>query len=432
MNAGLGVDPGSHGLWERTAPPPPSTSSLSDDLVADVVVIGAGYTGLSAALHLAEAKTSVVVLEAVEVGFGCSGRNVGLVNAGTWIMPDDVAAELGAVHGARLLELLCEAPGLVFGLVERHAISCEVARNGTLHCAVGATGRCRARGTGATVESPWRAGPPPRRGPDRAQGRNPCLCGFAARSLAPERSSRWPTCEGLQGQRSRPGLDIFTSSPAVDVQEGNSTWLVQTSTGSARAKWVIVATNAYTINVSPQIRTELVLLPYFNLATRPLADKLRSTILPERQGVWDTKKILSSFRLDQQGRLILGSVGALRNLGGLIHPHWGRRALQRLFPQLAGVEFEHEWYGNIGLTTNRLPKLHRLAKNVISCSGYNGRGIAPGTAFGRMLARHVLGEIAASDLPLPLSDPEPVRYRALREACYEAGAQIAHATTARL
>ena len=140
MNPGMRLDPSSHGLWEHTAPPPPPTSSLIDDLAADVVVIGAGYTGLSAALHLAEAKASIVALEAVEVGFGCSGRNVGLVNAGLWIMPDDVAAKLGAVYGARLLELLGEAPGSVFGLIEKHAISCEAARNGTLHCAVGARG----------------------------------------------------------------------------------------------------------------------------------------------------------------------------------------------------------------------------------------------------------------------------------------------------
>src|SRR3954447_3358875 len=133
-------DPRSHGLWEHSAPLAPPTGSLSDHLVADVVVIGAGYTGLSAALHLAETKASVVVLEAAEVGFGCSGRNVGLVNAGLWIMPDALISELGEVHGVRLLELLGEAPSLVFALIEKHAISCEVARTGTLHCAVGAEG----------------------------------------------------------------------------------------------------------------------------------------------------------------------------------------------------------------------------------------------------------------------------------------------------
>src|SRR3954471_5101105 len=174
QNTGMRNDPRSHGLWERSAPPAPPIRRLSDHLVADVVVIGAGYTGLSAALHLSETKASVVVLEAAEVGFGCSGRNVGLVNAGLWIMPDALVRELGEVHGVRLLELLSEAPSLVFGLVEKHAISCEVARNGTLHCAVGATGLAeleeRAR--------QWKA----RGAPVHLLDADPCLCGFAARS----------------------------------------------------------------------------------------------------------------------------------------------------------------------------------------------------------------------------------------------------------
>jgi glycine/D-amino acid oxidase-like deaminating enzyme len=431
QNTGMRNDPRSHGLWERSAPPAPPTGSLSDQLVADVVVIGAGYTGLSAALHVAETKASVVVLEAAEVGFGCSGRNVGLVNAGLWMMPDALVDELGRVYGVRLLELLGEAPSLVFGLIEKHAISCEVARNGTLHCAVGARGLAeleeRAR--------QWQArGAPVRLLDQRQTAQKVGTEAYAGSLLDPRAGTIQPLAyaRGLAGAALKAGAHVFTSSLVIKVQEENGTWLVRTSSGSVRARSVIVATNAYTINVWPQIRTELVLLPYFNLATKPLGDHLRRTILPERQGVWDTKKILSSLRLDQQGRLIFGSVGALRGLGCFIHPQWGRRAIQRLFPQLAGIEFEYEWYGHIGMTGNSLPKLHRLAKNVISCSGYNGRGIAPGTAFGRMLARFVLGEIAEADLPLPLSDPEPARYRALWEAYYEVGAQVAHAATAHL
>jgi len=424
-------DPRNHGLWEHSAPPAPPTFGLSDHLVADVVVVGAGYTGLSAALHVAEAGASVVVLEAVEVGFGCSGRNVGLVNAGLWMMPDALVSELGQVHGMRLLELLGEAPSLVFELIEKHAISCEVARNGTLHCAVGAKGlaeleeRVRQwQARGAPVHLLDAVQTAQKVGTDAYTG---SLLDLRAGTIQPLAYVR-----GLAGAAIKARAQIFTSSPVINAQQEDGAWRVHTSTGSVRAKWVIVATNAYTTSIWPQIRTELVLLPYFNLATKPLGDNLRRAVLPERQGVWDTKKILSSFRLDQQGRLIFGSVGALRGLGRFIHPQWGRRALQRLFPQLAGVEFEYEWYGSIGMTGNSLPKFHRLAKNVISCSGYNGRGIAPGTAFGRTLARYVLGEIAEADLPLPLSDPEPVPYRALREAYYEVGAQIAHAVTGRL
>ncbi|RYE71993.1 MAG: FAD-binding oxidoreductase, partial [Hyphomicrobiales bacterium] len=134
-------DPRSHGLWERTAPKAPETGSLAGDRTTDVVIVGAGYTGLSAALHLAEAGARVIVLEGAEIGFGGSGRNVGLVNAGLWVMPDDVPKALGTVHGERVLDLLGQAPRLVFDLVARHAIACEPETNGTLHCGVGEKGR---------------------------------------------------------------------------------------------------------------------------------------------------------------------------------------------------------------------------------------------------------------------------------------------------
>ncbi|HEU0150191.1 MAG TPA: FAD-dependent oxidoreductase, partial [Bradyrhizobium sp.] len=109
-------DPRSHGLWERSAPPPPAAGPLGDDVTADVVVVGAGFTGLSAALHLAQGGASVAVVEAVDIGYGGSGRNVGLVNAGMWVMPDDLPRALGPVYGQRLLELLGDAPKLVFDL----------------------------------------------------------------------------------------------------------------------------------------------------------------------------------------------------------------------------------------------------------------------------------------------------------------------------
>ena len=184
--------------------------------------------------------------------------------------------------------------------------------------------------------------------------------------------------------------------------------------GSVQAKWVIVATNAYTINVWPQIRAELVLLPYFNLATKPLGDSAEDD--PAR----------AAGRLGYEGNPQLlppRSAGSARvrerrraPWPGPSSTRMGPPRAQKLFPQLAEVEFEYEWYGSIGMTGNSLPRFIRLARNVVSFSGYNGRGIGPGTAFGRTLARYVLGEIAEADLPLLLSDPEPVPYRAVKGA----------------
>jgi glycine/D-amino acid oxidase-like deaminating enzyme len=172
-------------------------------------------------------------------------------------------------------------------------------------------------------------------------------------------------------------------------------------------------------------------LPYFNLATAPFSPEIRARILPERQGAWDTKTILSSFRLDAQGRLVFGSVGALRNGGARVHAQWARRELARLFPQLGRVNFEHAWYGTIGMTADALPRLRELDRNIISISGYNGRGIAPGTSFGRDLARVVLGEQNMDALALPQTPVRPAQLRALKGVIYEAGAQLVHFAAAR-
>jgi glycine/D-amino acid oxidase-like deaminating enzyme len=201
---------------------------------------------------------------------------------------------------------------------------------------------------------------------------------------------------------------------------------VKTASGSVSAKWIIVATDAYSTGPWSQVRTEQVHLPYFNFATVPLTGNLRKCILPGCEGCWDTEEILSSFRMDKAGRLVFGSVGALRNTGYAVHKAWARRSLKKLFPQLGDIGFEAEWYGKIGMTDDAVPRFHKFAENVIGFSGYNGRGIAPGTVFGKTLARHILGQITEAELPLPLTEPRDPKFRAAKEIYYEAGAQLAH------
>ncbi len=424
-------DPRSHGLWEKSAPPPPVTPVLSADIAADVVVIGGGFTGLSAALHLAEGGAAVVLLEGIEIGFGGSGRNAGLVNAGMWVMPDAVPDALGATHGARLLDLLGTAPAVVFDLVARHDIACEVERSGTLHCAVGPKGLAevteRAR--------QWQAHGAPVELLDAAETARLIGTSAYAGSLLDHRAGTIQPlayARGLARIALAAGAKIFTGSPVTAAEDEGTTWRVRVAGGSVRAPAIVVATNAYTEALWPELRDELVHLPYFNLATAPLGDNLRHSILPGRQGVWDTRDVLSSFRFDAAGRLIFGSVGALRGSGRAIHKDWGRRALGGLFPQLAGIAFEHEWYGMIGMTENSLPRFHRLARNVVAFGGYNGRGIAPGTVFGRVLADLLLGRISDEDLPLPVTSPASVAFRGAKEAYYDWGSQVAHFAAARL
>ncbi len=418
-------DARSHGLWARTAPPAPDTPPLSGERRVDVAVVGAGYTGLSAALHLAEAGARVAVLEAAEIGHGGSGRNVGLVNAGLWVMPDALPEILGPVHGERILSLLGAAPDLVFDLVERHAIPCEAVRTGTLHCGVGDKGAAelaeRARqwqARGAHVALVGAAEAERLIGSPRYRA---ALLDRRAGTIQPLAYAR-----GLARAALAAGAAIHARSPVLRRGREGARLRLETPAGALVADWVVVATNAYTETPWPEIREEIVRLPYFNIATAPLSDNLAASILPERQGAWDTKSVLSSFRMDGQGRLILGSVGRLDRGAAPLHRRWARATLARLFPQLGPVAFEAEWFGAIGMTADAAPRFHRLGERVLSFSGYNGRGIAPGTAFGRVLAEHILGRMPEDELPLPTSEPRRRPFRALRELGIDLGSRVAH------
>ena len=260
-------DPRSHGLWEESAPPPPPASPLDGEIEVDVVAIGGGFTGLSTALHAAEAGASVAVLEADEVGFGGSGRNVGLVNAGMWVMPDELPRVLGEKHGDALLNLLGDAPRVVFELVAKHGMDCQAEPNGTLHCAVGHRDSPRSK----ERERQWRARgapvQPARRRRGGGEDRDERLRRRAARPARRDdpaaRLRARPRPRGDRRRRAHLRPRARSSAPIADGDR----WIVRTPQGAARAKWVIVATNAYTVAPWTELRAELTHLPYFNFAT---------------------------------------------------------------------------------------------------------------------------------------------------------------------
>ena len=424
-------DPKSHGLWERTAPPAPGFPALIGAEEAEVAIVGAGYTGLSAALTLAEAGVKAVVLEAVEPGFGGAGRNVGLVNAGMWVMPEAVIAGLGTLYGERVLTMLGNAPSDVWQLVEKHGISCEADPVGTLHCANGAKGMIELQ----ERERQWRV----RGAPVRLLGRQEAdamigsaayhgaLLDLRAGTIQPLAYAR-----GLAAAAQGAGAVVHGNSPVNGIERNRERWQLSTPMGRLVAKWVIMAGDAYSHGPFAELRGRQVHLPYFNFATHPLTPAQRGRILPGGQGVWDTKEILSSYRFDMMGRLIFGSVGALKGYAGSVHKAWAQRSLARLFPTLGDVGFEAEWFGKIGMTENNLPGFHQLDANIVAISGFNGRGIGPGTVFGRCLGEHVMGLRSAEEMPLPVVTAANRQFRTLREAYYEQGSTLAHLVSERM
>jgi glycine/D-amino acid oxidase-like deaminating enzyme len=419
------------GLWNHTAPPAPEAPVHVGGISVDVAIVGAGYTGLSAALYLAQHGAKVVVLEAETVGFGAAGRSTGLVNAGLWLLPDELAARLGPEYGERLLALLADAPRLVLDLIETHGIQCELERSGTLQCAVDARGLQAIR---VRAEQWIRRGAPVELLDAHTTARKVGSASFCGALLDKRTGTIQPLAyvRGLARAAIEAGASVYTRSPVIALAEEGTHWRVWTPNGHALAHWVIVATDAYTRGLWPTLRREFTYLPYFNVATRPLDKALRESILPERQGMTDTGTVMSSVRLDQAGRLIVGSIGALRGTGSSVHMAWAKRTIRKLFPQVTDVELEYAWHGSIGMTDTHLPRFHRPAPQVLSISGYNGRGIAAGTVFGRLLGKLILDEIDECEMPLPLTEPRDAKFRNVRSLYYSLGSQIAHLADARI
>lgn len=419
MIAGKPMQPIS--LWDRSAaePEPEATApnGFDDTRCCDVAIVGAGFTGLSTALHGAVAGLDCHVLEAHRVGHGGSGRNVGLVNPGLWLPPQDVHARLGPDRGAALIDLLGRMPDKVFELIERHRINCEATRTGTIHAAHSPGGfedlRRRAeewRRLGAPVDLLGRNEAAAMIGTDRFHGG---LLDHRAGTINPMAYAR-----GLARAALTAGARISTGVTVRKLTRAGDRWSLQTDRGVVQARRVVLGTNAYTDGLWPGLRRTFTMIHFFQLATEPLGDRA-AQILPQRQGLWDTAPIMFSLRRDAAGRLIIGSMGAVMGGGNGVSRRWAERRLARLFPDLGPVGFEDAWHGQIAMTPDHLFRIHRLAEGLYAPIGYNGRGITTGTMFGQALAALLAGA-DESALPVPITDPAPVRGRWLRTGAYHA------------
>lgn len=415
-------------LWQLSPEDRQSNAPLEGDVSTDVVIIGGGYTGLSAALHIAQKGRSVCVLEAKTVGHGGSGRNVGYVNAGLWMPPDEVEKHLGGETGAKLNALLAEGPDLVFGLIGEHQIRCDAVRQATLHCAASERG---VRDLKNRYDQQIARGAPVRLlNKSETEKRTGSGALFGA-LLDPRAGTIQPLAyaQGLARAASGAGARIYENTTAASVCREGSDWVVTTAKGRVRAEKLIQATNAYGTSGIPM--NDVVPVYFFQMATKPLSETERSKVLPGLEGCWDTAMVMSSFRLDADGRLLIGGVGNLEGPGRRIHRSWARRKLAALFPQLAGLEFDYEWCGRIGMTSDHLPKVVGLGPSAVSIFGYSGRGISPGTVFGKCAAEWATNGNEAAAFPVPIEQPGTSSFSRLKAMYFETGAILTHFVSAR-
>jgi glycine/D-amino acid oxidase-like deaminating enzyme len=386
-------------LYRDTAQPAPPTPPLDGTVRADIAVVGGGITGLSTALHAAEAGARVVLLEAEDPGFGASGRNGGQVNAGLKLDPDTVERDFGPDLGGRMNALAGSAPSLVFDLIRRHSIACDARRNGTLRAAVRAKHAAAIRTTveqfarrGAPVEYLERDAIAALTGTDRYIG---AMLDRRGGDLNPLSFAR-----GLAQAAIRAGAAIHGASCVSRLSREAGGWRLETARGSVVSSHVVLATNGYTDRLWPRLRRTIVPLFGAIAASEHLADALSRSIMPSRSVLYESGAITVYYRIDSGHRLLIGGRGPMREIDSVdALPHLVGYA-RELWPILEGVRWTHAWGGRLAMTRDHYPHVHEPAPGVLVCLGYNGRGVAMATAMGAQLARRITRPDLPFDMPV--------------------------------
>jgi len=410
-------------LWQYTSKEKITFSNLKKTIIADLVVIGGGFTGCSAALFAAKNGLSVTLIDQ-KIGYGGSGRNVGLVNAGLWMPPDKVESILGLDAGVKLNKALATAPDLVFSLIDNYEINCSDNRSGTLHCAHSEKGlkdiQLRFKQLserGAELELLDRQQTQQRIGSSKFFG---SLFNKKAGIINP-----LDYCLGLAKAAESNGVNIYESTLATNIQSINNDWLIKTAEGSIKAKMLLIATNAYQKPIEGLNPSKYTSVQYFQVATKALPLDLVKSVLPNGEGCWDTASVMSSFRLDADNRLIIGGIGNLGHSASKIHTNWARRKIESLFPHLKNIDIEFSWHGRIAMTGDHIPKILRLGSNAYSVFGYSGRGIGPGTYFGKAVSECLISGDETS-LPVDPLDYYQEPFSKIKAGFIEFGATASH------
>ena len=400
-------------LWADTANPAPSRPVLAGNATADCLVIGAGFTGLSAALHLAEAGRDVVLLDARSPGWGASGRNGGQVNPGLKDGPDALAARFGADLGGRMARLSGGGGDLVFDLIERHGIACDAARVGWIRAAH----TPRALAGLRAVAAEWRAMGAPVDDLDAVEMARLLGTGDYVGGIIDRRGGNLHPLNyalGLAQAAERAGARLHGDSPVTAIDADGGQVKVRTPAGQVRARCALVCTNAYTGDLAGPLGRTIVPVTSVQVATAPLSGNLAASILPGGHAPSDTRRLLVYFRKDAAGRFIIGGRGAMADRDVLKRQQALRDTAVRLYPQLAGATWSHAWGGDVALTRDHLPGLHLVAPGVMAGLGYNGRGVGMATVMGKLLARWAAGADPET-LDFPVTAPRPIPFHRFRK-----------------
>jgi gamma-glutamylputrescine oxidase len=390
------MQPHAPSYYAATANPVSVQAALHGEVEADLAVIGGGFTGLSAALHAAEAGFSVVLLEAEQIGWAASGRNGGQMIPGLrWSAPE-LVAQFGEDHARELLGLGYSATAMVRDRIARHGIACDL-RDGHFHAAarpahLDAMKRerdCLERLIGyqgvriaeATEVPTYVASPHYHGGFFDANGGHLHPLNYAL---------------GLATAALQAGVRIFEGSRVTSIDHSGPV-IARTAHGTVKARHGLLACDTFIGELDRKLGAMTMGIANYNVATAPLGEERARALIPSGAAISDSKFVLNYYRLSADNRLIFGGGEKYTprppsDVAGFVRPY-----LERVFPQLSGVSIDHAWGGMVGVTLNRLPHMGRIGQSFYA-HGWSGHGVLVTTLAGKLIAEAMQGTAERFDL----------------------------------
>jgi glycine/D-amino acid oxidase-like deaminating enzyme len=397
-------------LWRKTAKIRTTAPSLEGDHRTDILVVGGGFTGMASALGARDSGVNVIMLEGNEIGSSASGRNNGLViSHHSKASPSEFEATYGKQIGERYNRMVAQAAGVAFGLMQRFNIDAHQVQQGWIQPAHTEKTLARAR----QFHDEWKAFGADVSWLDRDEATtrigSPYLGGWMVHNSG--HINPFAMTVGLAGALEDEGVTIFENSRALRMEKVDAGWRVHTASGSVTASQVVLATNALTNDIWPQLKRTLIPFKVFQAATNPLSEELREEILVGNPAVSDMRNDLRYFHYDCDNRLVSGGT----------HTFWHDEAdrgrakvaatLDKAFKAFGGKpEINEYWHGTFAVVPDRRPRLYRLAPGVVFGGIYSGRGVALSMSLGQEIGQWAAGRRTDSQMPLPVTDMKQIAF----------------------
>ena len=381
--------------YAATAHDAPVSPPLQGEAKADVCIIGAGFTGLSAALHLAEAGLNVVVLEAHRAGFGASGRNGGQLGSGQRVDQMSLSKLVGDAEADKLWALAEDAKALVRDLIAKHNIDCDL-KPGVMTACFNASETREVQDYAKFLQD--------RHGYDQEEPLDEAACQAICPSPRYKGGAMdWGAAHlhplnyalGLARAARAAGAQVYEGSEVIGIEEGAPV-SVKTHQGIVRADHLILACNGYLGAMNGKVAARVMPINNFIAATEPLGDEAVK-VLAQDVAVADTKFVVNYFRLSADKRLLFGGGETYgyrfpSDIAALV-----RKPMTEIYPHLRDIRIDYAWGGTLAITMRRLPYLARVAPNILNASGYSGHGVGTATHAGFLMAKAIQGETEGFD-----------------------------------